>query len=89
MGDFIQILIFVSGIPDCFIPEYVLMWHPVSKVLFYEWVNKMGYYSTENEIMPFATMWMNLEIIILTEVSQTKTNTVWYHLYEESKIGHK
>ena len=65
------------------------MWHPVSEVLFYEWVNKMGYYSTENEIMLFATMWMNLEIIILSEVSQTKTNTVWYHLYEESKIGHK
>ena len=39
--------------------------------------------------MLFATMWMNLEIIILSEVSQTKTNTVWYHLYEESKIGHK
>ena len=46
-------LIFVSGIPDCFIPVYILMWHPVSKVLFYEWINKMGYYSTENEIMPF------------------------------------
>ena len=43
----------MSGIPDCFIPVYVLMWHPVSKVLFYEWINKMGYYSTENEIMPF------------------------------------
>ena len=28
-----------------------------------------------NEIMPLAATWMNLEIIILTEVSQTKTNT--------------
>ena len=44
---------FVSEIPDYFIPVYILMWHPVSKVLFYGWINKMGYYSTENEIMPF------------------------------------
>ena len=27
-----------------------------------------------NEIMPFAPTWMNLEIIILTEVSQTEKN---------------
>ena len=29
---------------------------------------------------------MDLEIIILSEVSQTKTNITWYHLYVESKI---
>ena len=47
----------------------------------------MEYYSTikKNEIMPFAAKWMDLEIIILTEVSQTKTNIIWYHLYVESK----
>ena len=28
---------------------------------------------------------MNLEIIILSEVSQTKTNIICYHLYVESK----
>ena len=39
--------------------------------------------------MPFAATWMQLEIIILHEVSQKKkTNTVWYHLYMESKIWH-
>ena len=28
---------------------------------------------------------MDLEIIILFEVSETKTNIIWYHLYVESK----
>ena len=42
------------------------------------------YYSAiKNEIMPFAATWMNLDIIILSDVSQTKT--MWYHLYVESK----
>ena len=46
----------------------------------------MEYYSAikKNEIMPFAATWMDLEIIILHEVSQTKTNII-YHLYVEYK----
>ena len=28
---------------------------------------------------------MELESIMLSEITQTKTNTVWYHLYVESK----
>ena len=37
------------------------------------------YYSAtkKNEIMPFEATWMDLEIIILSEVSQTKTNIIW------------
>ena len=30
----------------------------------------------KNEITPFSGKWMDLEIIILSEVSQTKTNIV-------------
>ena len=45
----------------------------------------MEYYSAiKNEIIPFVAMWIHLEIIILSEVSQIKTN-ITYHLYVESK----
>ena len=35
----------------------------------------MEYYSgvKKNEILPFATMWMHLESIMLSEISQRKT----------------
>jgi len=47
-----------------------------------EWIKKMWYIHTmeyysaikKNEIMPFAAAWMDLEIIILSEVSQTEKN---------------
>ena len=35
--------------------------------------------------MPFAATWMDLEIIILSEISQRKARTPLYHLYVESK----
>ena len=51
-----------------------------------EWIKKiwyiytMEYYSAirKNEIIPFAATWMDLEIIILSEVSQTEKDK--YHL---------
>jgi len=38
----------------------------------------MEYYAAmkKNKIMPFVATWMDLEIIILSDVSQTKTNTI-------------
>ena len=40
------------------------------------YIYTMEYYSAikKNEIISFAATWMDLEIIILSEVSQTKTN---------------
>ena len=35
--------------------------------------------------MPFAAIWIDLEIVILSELSQTKTDTIGYHSYVESK----
>ena len=57
------------------------------------WIKKMWYICTMeyysfikmNETMPFAATWMDLEIIILSEVSQRKTNIIWYHLHVKSK----
>ena len=51
-----------------------------------EWIKMMWYIYTmeyhwaikKNEIMPFATTWMDLEIVILSEVSQTEKKK--YHM---------
>ena len=42
------------------------------------YIYAVEYYSAikKNEIMSFAATWMDLEIIILSEVSQTKTNII-------------
>ena len=40
----------------------------------------------KKDIMPFAATWVDLEIIILNEVSQRKTNIIEYHWYEESNF---
>ena len=44
------------------------------------YIHTIEYYSTikKNEIMPFAAIWMDPEIIILSEVSQTGKDK--YHM---------
>ena len=51
----------------------------------------MKYYSAikKNEILPFATAEMDLKGIMLSEISQRKTNAIWFHLYVESKKQNK
>ena len=46
------------------------------KKMWYIYINTMEYYSAIKEIMPFAATWMDLEIIILSEVRQRKTNII-------------
>ena len=51
-----------------------------------EWIKKMWYLYTmkyysvikKNNVMPFVATWMDLEIIILNDVSQTEKNK--YHV---------
>ena len=46
------------------------MWR-VCVCVYKYYTHSMEYYSVKNEIMPSAAIWMDLEIIILSEVSQT------------------
>ena len=66
-----------------------------------EWIKKvwcvcvyiytMEYYSEikKNEILPFATTWMELEGIMLSKISQRKANTTRLHSYEDFKIQNR
>ena len=46
----------------------------------YIYIHTVEYYSAleKNQIMPFAATWMDLEIVILNEVSQTEKDK--YHM---------
>ena len=67
-------------------------WRQPKYPLTEEWINKMWYIYTmeyysaikKKEIMPFVATWMDLEIIILSEVSQTKKGKYCMLLF---KIG--
>ena len=60
--------------PKCSsIEERIKMWY----------IYTMEYYLAikKNEIMPFATTWIDLEIVLLNEIRQRQTSS--YHLYVE------
>ena len=42
------------------------------------YIHSMKYYSAtkKNEIMPFSATWVNMKIIILSEISQRKINII-------------
>ena len=52
------------------------------------YIHTMEYYSAikKNEILPFSTMWMELQCTLLSEISQRKTNIILLHSYVEFKI---
>ena len=54
------------------------------------YIHTMEYYSAikKNKILPFAATWMDLENIILSEISQTEKDK-YYHLYGDSKKYYK
>ena len=58
-------------------------WRKKKKVWY---IYTMEHYTAikKNEIMPFVATWMDLEIIIVSEINQRKTN-IPYHLYIASK----
>ena len=41
------------------------------------------------EVMLVAATWMDLEVILLSEGSQKKTSTIWYHFCVASQIWHE
>ena len=60
-------------------------------ILIYYWVILLSILILKkNKIMPFVATWMQLAIIILSEVSRKrKTNVMGNHSYVESKTWHK
>ena len=57
-------------------PKCPLTVESIKKMWYIYIYNKILLSHKKNEIMPFAATWMDLEMIILSEVSQTKTNTI-------------
>ena len=64
--------------PKCsLMDEWIKMWCILSNGILLS--HKKG------KIILFSGMWLDLEIVILSEVSQIKTNIMWYCLYTEYK----
>ena len=50
-------------------------------------IEVIEYYSVieKNGIRPLAATWMDLEMFILSDLNQKKTNIIWYRLPVQSK----
>ena len=70
------------------LPECPLTDEGVMKL---QYIYTMECYSAikTKDMMPFTAPWMEVEIIILSQVRKGKRNTTWHHLYVETKIRHK
>ena len=71
---------------------YILFWDKEYVVCEYIYIHTYNgiLFSHKNEWNSAICNNMDLESILLNEVSQKgETNTIWYHLYVESKIWHK
>ena len=59
-------------------------WTSWGKGIGFHPIYMMEYYSTKRkEIPPFVTPWMDFKVIVLSEISQRKTNTVRSHIGNE------
>ena len=69
-----------------YIYTYIYIYTHLYMYTLYIHINKMEYFSAikKNEILPFATTWLEPKGIMLSEISQRKTSTVRFHLYVES-----
>ena len=70
----------------------VKTWKQPKNPLIHECIKRWNIHTIEhysviknNEVTPFAAMPLDLEVMILKEVSQTKTTITWYHLCVKSK----
>ena len=58
-------------------------WKQLKYISTDEWIKKMWYSAIQkNEIMPFVATWIDLEMIIVSEVSQTERNHTISLTYE-------
>ena len=55
------------------------------KMMWYIYTKEYYLAIKKKEVMALAATWIDLDIVILSEVSQRKTNIIWYCLYVESK----